>query len=66
MTPLKDTIIKLVKDFGIKSDNENGQNFLVDEDTLAKEIGSAELKETDTVLDIGAGFGSIITPVSKS
>lgn len=65
MTPLKDTIIKLVKDFGIKSDNENGQNFLVDEDTLAKEIGSAELNETDTVLDIGAGFGSIETEARK-
>ncbi len=59
MNLLNDTIKKLVKDFNIKSDNENGQNFLVDEEILKREIAEAELENSDVVLDIGAGFGSI-------
>ena len=65
MNILKDTIIKLVNDFEIKSTNESGQNFLVDEELLEKEVENATLKETDVVLDIGAGFGSIETRVRR-
>lgn len=65
MGQLKDLIIRLVEDDKIKSDNENGQNFLVDEDVLAEEIENAKLEPSDIVLDIGAGFGSIESVVSK-
>ncbi|MCL4372855.1 methyltransferase [Candidatus Parvarchaeota archaeon] len=65
MTQLKDTIIKLVDDYKIKSSNENGQNFLIDEEILKEEIEKCELKPSDLVLDIGAGFGSIETMASK-
>lgn len=65
MNLLRDTIIKLVKDFDIKNDNENGQNFLVDEYILEKEISEADLKPADVVLDMGAGFGSIESRVSR-
>ncbi len=65
MGQLKDLTVKLVQDDRIKSDNENGQNFLVDEEILSKEIENAELKPSDIVLDIGAGFGSIESIVSK-
>ena len=65
MTQLKDTIIKLVNDYKIKSSNENGQNFLIDEEVLKEEIEKCELKPSDIVLDIGAGFGSIETLASK-
>ena len=66
MNSLKDTTTKLVKDFEIKSDNENGQNFLVDEDILAREVDESKLKNDDIILDIGAGFGSIETAVRKT
>ncbi|MCL4398685.1 MAG: methyltransferase [Candidatus Parvarchaeota archaeon] len=65
MGQLKDITMKLVDDYKIKSSNENGQNFLVDEEVLAREINQAELKPSDVVLDIGAGFGSIESIVSK-
>ena len=65
MSQLTDTIIKLVDDYKIKSSNENGQNFLIDEEVLKEEIKQAELKPSDVVLDIGAGFGSIETLASK-
>ena len=65
MSQLTDTIIKLADDYKIKSSNENGQNFLIDEEVLKEEIEQAELKPSDVVLDIGAGFGSIETLASK-
>ncbi|MGC8533086.1 MAG: rRNA adenine N-6-methyltransferase family protein [Candidatus Parvarchaeum sp.] len=65
MSQLRDTIIKLVDDYKIKSSNENGQNFLVDDEVLNEEVKQGELKPSDVVLDIGAGFGSIETLVSK-
>ncbi|MCL4376625.1 methyltransferase [Candidatus Parvarchaeota archaeon] len=65
MSQLKDTIIKLVNDYKIKSSNENGQNFLIDEEVLKEEIEKCELKPSDIVLDIGAGFGSIETLARK-
>ncbi len=65
MNNLNDLTIKLVNDFKIKSDNENGQNFLVDEEILMQEINEAELEKDDIVLDIGAGFGSIESEVRK-
>ncbi len=34
-----------------------GQNFLVDEDALAKIIEAAELQPSDTVLEVGPGLG---------
>ena len=49
MAQLKDTIIKLVDDYKIKSSNENGQNFLIDEEVLREEIEKCELKSSDIV-----------------
>jgi len=36
-----------------------GQNFLVDQSALARIVQSAEVEKTDTVLEIGAGLGSL-------
>ena len=36
-----------------------GQNFLVDETALAKVVAAAEIRPDDTVLEIGAGLGSL-------
>ena len=46
MTQLKDTIIKLVDDYKIKSSNENGQNFLIDEEILKEEERAGFLEST--------------------
>ena len=43
-----------------------GQNFLVDETTLAKVAAAAELRPNDTVLEIGAGLGSLTRHLAEA
>lgn len=42
-----------------------GQNFLHDKNVLGKIAGAAELTETDPVLEIGPGLGSLTEPLSR-
>ncbi len=58
LTNIKDlrTALKLA---GIKPNKELGQHFLVDQLVLDKIINSADLTETDTVLEIGPGIGTL-------
>lgn len=42
-----------------------GQHFLVDENILEKILAAAELKETDLVIDIGAGPGALSLALAK-
>ncbi len=65
MSALLDTTIKLVKDFELENLNKEGQNFLIDEKLLDKEIESANLNKNDIVLDIGAGFGYITERLAR-
>lgn len=43
-----------------------GQNFLIDQHALRKIVACAEVKPTDTVLEIGAGLGSLTRLLAKS
>lgn len=54
-----DSIRYLCKQYKIWPSRTSGQNFLVSEDTLGRTIHAAGLKPTDTVLEIGAGFGTL-------
>ncbi|MCW1301835.1 MAG: methyltransferase [Candidatus Parvarchaeota archaeon] len=65
MNELLDTTIKLVNDFKLENLSLEGQNFIVDEDILDKEIEHADLRKDDIVVDIGAGFGYITARVAK-
>ena len=65
MTVDLETVKKLVKDYGISSDNKNGQNFLINKDFLDIELDAAELKQEDVVLEIGAGFGALTEELLK-
>jgi 16S rRNA (adenine1518-N6/adenine1519-N6)-dimethyltransferase len=49
----------LLQRFSIHPNRRLGQNFLVDEIGLAKVTAAAELGSADTVLEIGAGLGSL-------
>ena len=42
-----------------------GQNFLVDENVLQEIIAAAEIKPTDTVLEIGAGTGILTAELAQ-
>lgn len=65
MSELLDKTMLLVKSFQLGDLNSSGQNFLIDETVLKKEITLADLKSSDVVLDIGAGFGYEISEIRK-
>ena len=50
---------KLLKQHGIKPDKRLGQNFLIDPTYLVRVAEAGETTESDTVLEIGAGLGSL-------
>lgn len=49
----------LLKKYGIKPRRRLGQNFLVSEGVIRREVGYAELSKKDAVLEIGAGIGTL-------
>ncbi|MFA5128857.1 MAG: 16S rRNA (adenine(1518)-N(6)/adenine(1519)-N(6))-dimethyltransferase RsmA [Patescibacteria group bacterium] len=52
------TVIKsLCKKYGVRPSREYGQNFLIDREVLESIVQAADLKNNDTVLEIGPGFG---------
>ena len=50
---------QLLKRHGLRADKRLGQNFLQDAPALEKIISAAQIQPTDTVLEIGAGLGSL-------
>ncbi len=46
-------------------DKSRGQNFLVDKNILQKIIAAAELKPSDTIIEIGAGQGILTAELAK-
>jgi 16S rRNA (adenine1518-N6/adenine1519-N6)-dimethyltransferase len=55
--------MKNIKTFAKKS---LGQNFLVDDNYVRKIVGSLDLKDTDTVIEIGPGRGAITERLVES
>jgi 16S rRNA (adenine1518-N6/adenine1519-N6)-dimethyltransferase len=49
----------LLKQHGLHADKRLGQNFLGDPYALEKIVNAAEIRPTDTVLEIGPGLGSL-------
>jgi len=59
------TIKNLCRQHNIHPSHKNGQNFLIDKDILDKLIQTANLKPSDTVLEVGPGFGVITQELVK-
>lgn len=49
----------------IKPDKNFGQNFLVDERVLQDIVSAAKLQKTDTVIEIGAGLGTLTSALAE-
>ncbi|WP_414470081.1 16S rRNA (adenine(1518)-N(6)/adenine(1519)-N(6))-dimethyltransferase RsmA [Methanobacterium sp. ACI-7] len=60
----KDTL-RILKENNIRLDKRKGQNYLIDSNILKKIIDFAQLSLDDTVLEIGAGIGTLTIPLSK-
>lgn len=50
---------QLLESAGLRPRHRFGQNFLIDLNLMRKLVAAAELSRTDTVLEIGAGTGSL-------
>lgn len=56
---------EILKKSQIRLNKRKGQHYLVNSSILDRIIRSAELSPEDTVLDIGAGIGTLTIPLSK-
>jgi len=56
---MSEKISQLCSRYGLKPSRRYGQNFLLDEAVLDKIIEAAELSKSDTVVEIGPGFGAL-------
>jgi 16S rRNA (adenine1518-N6/adenine1519-N6)-dimethyltransferase len=57
--------MRLVEETGVAQNDVFGQNFLVDENIINFEVEEAGLSSNDIVLEIGAGFGSVLDEIIK-
>lgn len=55
----------LLKSHGFKPNEIMGQNFLIDELVLVELVEAAQLKKTDTVLEVGPGLGVLTAELLK-
>jgi 16S rRNA (adenine1518-N6/adenine1519-N6)-dimethyltransferase len=60
-----DYLKSFLKQSGLKPKHYLGQNFLVDQDALDAIIKAADLKKTDTVLEVGPGIGVLTQELAK-
>jgi 16S rRNA (adenine1518-N6/adenine1519-N6)-dimethyltransferase len=56
----------VLKRYGLRANKSLGQNFLQDPIALEKIASAAEMKTTDTVLEIGPGLGSLTRYLAAS
>ena len=60
LTPLPPfNAAEILRSHGLRPDKRLGQNFLQDDSALQKIVAVAQIAETDTVLEIGSGLGSL-------
>ncbi len=64
MNPLN--VHTLLQRFNLRPKKGLGQNFLVDEQALARVTAAAELTPDDTVLEIGPGLGSLTRHLAEA
>ncbi len=63
LLPVKDIPLlspaELLKQYGLRADRRLGQNFLLDKSSLETIAALADIQNTDSVLEIGPGLGSL-------
>lgn len=62
---LRSQTINVLKSNNIRLDKRKGQNYLINPDILSRIVKSAELSTEDTVLEIGAGIGTLTLPLAE-
>lgn len=62
---VKETL-KILKENNIRLNKRKGQNYLIDSNILHKIVDYADLSKNDTVLEIGAGIGTLTIPLAEN
>lgn len=57
--------LQILKKYHIKLDKRKGQNYLISRDVLLKILDKAILSPDDTILEIGAGIGTLTIPMAS-
>lgn len=57
--------LSILKENNIRLDKRKGQNYLIDSNILQKIIDYSDLYQNDTVLEIGAGIGTLTIPLAQ-
>lgn len=57
--------LQILKKYHIKLDKRKGQNYLISRDVLLKILDKAVLSPDDTILEIGAGIGTLTIPMAS-
>ena len=56
----------ILSSYGISPRKSRGQNFLVDERVAQREVQAANIREGDTVLEVGPGLGVLTKYLSQT
>ncbi|MBI5229856.1 MAG: ribosomal RNA small subunit methyltransferase A [Candidatus Magasanikbacteria bacterium] len=59
------TIKQICARHRLKPDKNFGQNFLIDETVLQDIVDAVEIQKTDTIIEIGAGVGTLTSELAK-
>ncbi len=62
---MRERLFSLVYRYNLRPNRGLGQNFLVVPDIIERNVERAELRESDTVLEIGPGLGVLTDELSK-
>jgi 16S rRNA (adenine1518-N6/adenine1519-N6)-dimethyltransferase len=57
--------LNILKENNIRLNRRKGQNYLIDSNILQKIVNCADLSKNDTVLEIGAGIGTLTIPLAE-
>jgi len=58
--------LQLLKKYKIKLNKRRGQSYLINSQILSNIIDHSQLNDTDIVLEIGAGIGTLTIPLSET
>ena len=62
---LNSHIFSLISKYNLRPNSDLGQNFLIVEDVIKREVERAEINEKETVLEIGPGLGTLTDELAK-
>lgn len=61
----RDVVESLLRRYHLRPEKRLGQNFLIDRQALDRVVAAAELEEHNTVLEVGAGLGTLTQRLAR-